>query len=58
MNMTKRRHRHQWGEWIYGNHWNGNRVMRFCISGFCEVGQFRNGHRFMARPERKRARAT
>ena len=44
--MTKRRKKsqHVWGTWIG--------KFRYCISGWCPMGQYRNGRIVVMRPER------
>ena len=44
--MTKRRKKsqHVWGTWIG--------KFRYCISGWCPMGQYRNGRVVLMRPER------
>ena len=42
---------HVWGCWTS---YDDGRLMRFCISGYCIMGQYRNGRTFVARPERRK----
>jgi hypothetical protein len=51
-------HLHQWGAWLQGDKkrwraWKYRRDYRFCINGYCPLGQYRNGRTFAARPYRQ-----
>ena len=51
------KHDHQWGPWFRYLHYRlkahrRRRQFRFCINGWCPMGQYKNGRTFLARPER------
>ena len=43
-------HKHKWGPWFSLARW-AQRI-RFCVDGWCPMGQKRNGWIFVARPDR------
>lgn len=48
-------HQHQWGRWLLTTllRPKRRRLVRYCINGWCSMGQYGNGIQFVARPERK-----
>jgi hypothetical protein len=54
--MSKLKHQHQWGLWLRSRPPDLStpyRLTRFCINGYCPLGQYRNGRTFRARPGRQ-----
>lgn len=42
--------RHRWGKFLTGD---DGKTIRYCIDGFCQMGQYRNYRIVVARPWRK-----
>ena len=55
------RHKHLWGRWLVAGKdgvpksEKNKKKHRLCINGWCPWGQYSNGRRFKARPERTNA---
>ena len=48
--LESMKHEHKWGPWLRLARWAQR--FRFCINGWCPMGQKRNGWIFKARGER------